>query len=170
MIFIRLDENVSHHIADFARQIGIPRDVVIEAPTPLKETGLSDTTWMERLAKRGRPKDRRAAFSADNFTPAERAHAEALGITLFSVPRMFWRPLLRLGQVAFVLRWLPRIIDLIKTSPAGTQFRLPASFNPTVRVRQEARMLEKKVVRTGRPRTPKPMRPLEKRMAEGGGE
>lgn len=157
MIFIRLDANVSHYIADLARKIGVPQGVVLEAPKPLNEEALPDTTWMERLADRGGPRDLRAAFSADNFKPHERALAEELGIILFSVPRSYWRPLLRNGQVALVLRWLPRIIELVKTSPPGSQYRLPPSFNPAVRVRLEPRILEKKVVRSGRPRKARPL-------------
>ncbi|WP_296595518.1 hypothetical protein [Phenylobacterium sp.] len=167
MIFIRLDENLSHHIAAFATKIGIPQHVVIEAPVPLNEQGLPDATWMELFAKRGRPRDRRAAFSADDFTPAERALAEELGITLFSVPASFWRPLKRLGQVAFVLRWLTRMIELIEQHPPGTQFRLPRSFNPGSKVQPLDRIRDKKVVRPGRPRRPKRMPLLERKKDRG---
>ena len=165
MIIIRLDEGISTHIAAFARQIVIPQGVVIETPAALQQRGLPDQSWMELLAKRGRPRDIRVAFSADNFTPAERALAETLKITLFSTPRDYWRPLRSMGQVAFFLRWLPTLIELAKTSPAGTQFRLPPSFNVNRRVRPLTPVLGRKVVRPGRPRkprTPKPAPLLEK--------
>lgn len=156
MIFIRLDEGISQHIADFARRIGIPPHVQIETPAALDERSLSDESWMELFAKRGRARDLRAAFSADGFTPAERALAETLQITLFTTPKMFWRPLKSIGQVAYFLRWLPRLIELIETSAPGTYYRLPPSFNPARKLKAERPMLGRTVVRKGRPKTPKP--------------
>ena len=101
MIFIRLDENVSYQLGHFAEKIGIPQNVVFDSAHQTGQAGMLDPDWMTRHSKRGRARDLRIAFSADNFTDAERALAEVLKITLFSTPYMYWRPLRRLGQTAY---------------------------------------------------------------------
>lgn len=155
MIFIRLDENISYKIGEVADLIRIQQGIQFEAPHPNAETGLADQHWMEILGKRGKRSDLRIAFSGDYFNEAERATAEVNNITVFYAPRNYWRGLKRVGQAAFVLRWLPKMIELATSLPAGTQFQLPASFNPDVKVKLLDRILGKKVTRSGRPRKPK---------------
>ena len=89
MIFLRLDENVSHRIADAARAIGIPQDLKIETAHGQRESGLSDVDWVSRFAQRGRSRDVRAAFSGDGRmrdNEAERVALEDAGIVLFFAP------------------------------------------------------------------------------------
>lgn len=158
MIFILLDEGVSPKIAEAAERIGIPEGVAIDSVNSQGMRGAADEDWMTALSKRGRAADLRVAFSADNFSDPERALAETLKITLFSTPIMYWRPLLRHGQAAYVLRWLPRIIELARAHPAGSQFRLPHSFNTGLQLQPLRAITTHKTRRSGRPAKPRPRR------------
>ena len=155
MIFIRLDENISYKIGEAAELIGIRQGVQFEAPRALGEEGLPDEHWMVRFGQRGKKSALRIAFSGDYFTDPERATAELSRITVFYAPRKYWQHLRRPGQAAYVIRWLDRIIDLASTAPAGTQFQLPASFNPETSVKVLDRIIGKVVTRPGRPRKPR---------------
>jgi uncharacterized protein YecE (DUF72 family) len=155
VIFILLDEGVSPKIAEFAGKVGIPQGVVLDTATSMGQRATPDQDWMTLLSKRGSAADRKVAFSADSFTDAERALAETLKVTLFSTPRMFWRPLRRLGQAAYFLRWLPRMLEMTATHPAGSQFRLPSHFNTASVIRPLPSIIGRKTVRTGRPAKPR---------------
>lgn len=159
MIFIRLDENVSHKIGEFAEGVGIPHDVVIDTPEKLRQRGLADVDWMTAHSQRGGRRDVRIAFSGDTFTDRERAVAETLGISLFYTPFMYWRPLRRMGQAAYFLRWLPTIIEIAKANPPGSQFRLPGHFNPRANLRPLRSITGRMTVRPGRPRKPRKVAP-----------
>lgn len=159
MIFIRLDENVSHKIGLAAELIGIQRGITFESPHSMNELQLPDHHWMALMGARGGPRDVRIAFSGDGFNEAERATAEINNITVFYTPKMFWRPLGCAGQAAYFLRWLPTIIAMAKANAKGTQFQLPRSFNVDADVTTVPRILAKKVVRPGRPKKPRTIAP-----------
>lgn len=160
MIFVRLDENVSYRLGEFAAAIGVPQNVQFDAPHLRGETGATDPDWMTAHSARGKPSDLKLAFSADDFTDAERALAEFLKITLFSTPKMYWRPLKRLGQTAYFLRWLPRMLELAALHPSGSQFRLPRNFGSGPGLVPMKSILSRKTIRSGRPRKPKTPIPL----------
>jgi hypothetical protein len=151
VIFIRLDENLSPKIGRAAEAIKIRQDVVFETPHGDGSLGASDVHWFSDFGKRGGVADLRIAFSQDGFTDAERVVAELNKITVFYTPRTrYWRPLRRVGQAAYILRWLLRIIELAETSPPGTQFGLPPTFNTKAVVRTYKPLLGRKS-RRGRP-------------------
>lgn len=156
MIFLRLDENVSHRIAEAARAIGIPQDLKIETPHGQRESGLSDVDWVRRFAQRGRSDDVRVAFSGDGRmrdNEAERVALEDAGIILFFAPgKGFWRELRKEGQAAYFIRWLPKLLEIAKASKPGQQYKLPSSFNPRADLRPLAPIALKRVLRPGRPR------------------
>jgi hypothetical protein len=159
VIFIRLDENISHKIGEAAELLRIPGQPTFETPAQLNELGLADEHWMILFGRRGRSKDRRIVISGDDFTGPERATAELNKITVFYTPKMYWRPLGHLGQAAYILRWLPVMIEIAKTHPAGAQFQLPRSFNTSVAPTLLESVLTKIVKRSGRPRRPRQLAP-----------
>lgn len=145
MIFIRLDENLSPKIGRAAEVVKIRQDVVFETPHDDGSLGAADVHWFSEFGKRGGPADLRIALSQDGFTDPERVVAELNKITVFYTPRTrYWRPLKKVGQVAYVLRWLPRIIELAEASEPGTQFILPPTFNTKAQVRTYKPLLGRK--------------------------
>lgn len=156
MIFIRLDECVSHRIADAAERIGIPQTVKFESPERRGEKGLKDVPWMLRFAKRGKAVDRRVVFSSDGqmkFNEVERAAAETAGLIVFYAPRFdFWRHLHSQGQAAYFIRWLGKIVETAETAQPGQQFQLPSTFNIKTPIKALPSVLSSKPRRPGRPR------------------
>jgi hypothetical protein len=152
VIFVRLDENISHKIGLAAELLKIPGQPAFETPTGLNELGLPDEHWMARFGRRGQSRDRRIVVSGDDFTEPERITAELNKITVFYTPKMYWRPLGHIGQAAYLLRWLPSIIEIAKSNQAGSQFQLPRSFNIDVAPKLLESLKTKVVTRPGRPR------------------
>lgn len=130
MIRIRLDENLSHKIAQALRALGLPSDVKIESPHEQGEAGLDDVSWIETFSRRGG----RCVLSGDGmmrYREPERAALEAGGLIAIYVPvPAFWRPLRKLGQAALIVRWYPVIEELARTGTPGTHFRIPTSWSP----------------------------------------
>jgi hypothetical protein len=148
VIFLRLDENVSHRIADAAERIGIPQGLQIEHPHRTKERGMKDIPWIKAYAARGKRGSIRVVFSADEnmrFNEPERLALQEAGLIVFFAPIPWWRGLHRQGQAAFFLRWMLRMVEVAKVSAPGDQFRLPDHFRvdvalkPLPRVGAEAR-------------------------------
>ncbi len=156
MIFLRLDENVSHRIAEAAKVVGIPQDLKIETAHGQRESGLSDVDWVRRFAQRGRAQDVRVAFSGDGRmreNEAERVALEDAGVVLFFAPgKGFWRELRKEGQAAYFIRWLPKLLEIAKASNPGQQYKLPGSFTPRADLKPLASIASKSVLRPGRPR------------------
>lgn len=159
MIFLRLDECVSHRIADAARMIGIPSGVVFETPHDLDEAGLTDVSWIATFAKRGKDKDRRVVFSCDSrlrHNEVERVAAESAGLIVFYAPKFdFWRHLHKRGQAAYIIHWLERMAKIAAAAPHGAQFQLPSNFNTKSNVRQLPSLLSQKARKGGRKPGPK---------------
>lgn len=143
MIFVRLDENISYKIAPAAELLRIPGQPAFESALKLGQRGLADEHWMAIFGRRGKQDDRRIVFTADAFTVQERVTAEVNAVTIFYTPTRFWRPLGRLGQAAYILRWMSRSLDLAKVHAPGAQFQLPRSFNTRLEPRVLPSILER---------------------------
>lgn len=158
MIFLRLDECVSHRIADAAKALGIPQSLKFESPHALGEKGLKDVPWMARFAKRGRAADRRVVFSSDGrmkSNEVERAAAEAAGLVVFYAPRFsFWRHLHSRGQAAYFIRWLDKMVSTAEAANPGDQYQMPSTFNVKAQIKLLPSVLRAQPRRPGRPRKP----------------
>lgn len=167
MIFLRLDENISPRVGRCVEAVKIRQDIDVQWPGKDGSLGAPDREWMKALGRRGKESDLRITISQDGFTDLERIDAELNKISVFYVPhRSFWGKLRKVEQAAYMLRWLARIIELAETSPAGTQFALPPTFNTKVKVRTYKPLLTRKNRRGSalrRKRQPKPA-PLLDRM------
>jgi hypothetical protein len=163
VIFIRLDENISPRVGRCAEAVRIRQGVDIQWPGKDGTLGAPDPEWMNALGQRGREADIRISISQDGFTDPERIVAEVNKISVFYVPeRRFWGDLKKVEQAAYLLRWMGRIIELAETSPPGTQFALPATFNTRVKVKAYKPLLGRKnrrgsTLRRKRRPTPAPL-------------
>jgi hypothetical protein len=132
VIFIRIDENVSHKIADVAKAIGIPQGVIFETPFSRGETGVKDIPWIGDFATRGKPTDIRIVFSADAFMYfdiSERLALQDAGHVVFFVHQPWWRDLARMKQASYFFRWFERVLEIAAGASPGDQFRLPKHFD-----------------------------------------
>lgn len=160
MIRIRLDENLSHKIAQAIRALRIPSDVKIESALEEKESGLSDVSWIELFTRRGG----RCVLSGDgmmHYREPERAALEAGGLVAIFVPvPRFWRPLRKWGQAALILRWYPVIEIMARTAEPGSHWRIPPSFSPDItKLRPMAKVIrggKQSPAPRGRKATPSP--------------
>ena len=159
MIFLWLDECVSHKIALAAETVGIPQGVQLDAPQLLGETGAKDVAWLEAFSKRGKATDLRIVFSSDGMMrhrEAERAAAEGAGLIVFYAPSpQYWRGLRARGQAAYVIRWLDAMISVAKEASRGDQFQLPASFSARTTLKPLGSVMKSKP-RKGRAPKPRP--------------
>lgn len=157
MFFFRLDEGISYRIAEAARLIGVPQDLAFETPVHAGLTGEKDPIWIERLSQRGKAGDIRCVLSADRLSEPERAACESAKLVVFLVPGpRWWRELKHLSQAAYVLRWLPSMIEIAKALPAGSIVQLPASFAPRANLRPLKPVIVKRARKGPRPRKPIP--------------
>lgn len=158
MIFLRLDENVSHKIAKAAKLIRIPPGLDLESARAAGDEGKGDTAWIELFASRGGPEDIRAVFSGDGRMRAntvERVALESAGLVVFFAPQPAWSNLGRFGQAAYFIRWIEKIVEIARTAPPGAQFHLPNSFNVEVPVRRLPSAVKRLPARKSRRARPK---------------
>lgn len=129
MIIIRVDECISWRIVDALNALKLPDDIVLESPKHRQQNGLADVPWIEDFAARGG----RVVISGDarmRNVALERAALEAAGlVAIFPGSKKYFDGLGRYGQIAYLIRWFPVIEALAREAPAGTHYRLPASFS-----------------------------------------
>jgi len=135
---IRLDENISHRVAEalkafLANRPGFELSCVRDVHGPKTP----DPDWLRKFAEN----DGDAIVSGDphilQHWPNLVAYLECGLIAIF--PPAEFGQISGYGKAAFLIRWWPAIIEKIKTSAPGTAWRPPMSWTPDLTKFKELR-------------------------------
>lgn len=127
---IRLDENLSHRIADALIAYMANRDGFEVSHNRYEAQGEKDPSWIKKFAAG----DGDIIISGDwqilQHWPDLVAYTES-GLISFFPPSGFGK-LFGHGRASFIIRWWPTIIEKAKTSQRGDIWRLPMTWTPDV--------------------------------------